>query len=318
MNRIKSNGVLLFLILVFALGWAVQFGCYFLTEPVAILIAQYLISFIPLIAVLLTCKVIRKEETGVGLELRFKQNWKTFFLSWMSTFALVAVCTAFYYFCFKGEYDRNCGYYAQFVPENVTGMGVNPVDFVPLDLLQNFLLAPFYHLLIVFGEEFGWRGYLMTQLEGRFGLKKSLLLAGLISGVWRFPQIVLYGYAYGDGYTGAPFLGLLLFAVYSVAIHIFLSYFYYKTRSIWYSSFAAAVIYSCAPCAMYFLPGDPANTLLGPTITGAVAMVPLAVTAILIFFLSPFGGRARFAPKSSKYEQPDYSRTALFRRGGRH
>ena len=319
MKKIKRNGVLLFLILVFALGWALQFGFYFIKEPVAILIAQYLISYIPLIAVLLTCKVFRKEKTGISMELRFKKTWKTFFLAWMGTFSLVAVCTAFYYFVFRGEYDRNCGYYAQFVPQNVLDMGVNPVDFVPLDLLQNFVLAPFYHLLIVVGEEFGWRGYLMPQLEERFGLKKALLLAGAISGVWRFPQIVLYGYAYGEGYPGAPFLGLLLFVVYSVAIHIFFTYFYYKTQSIWISSFSAGIVYSCAPCALYFLHGDPANTLLGPTITGAVAMVPLVVVSILIFFLSPFGGQARFDPqKNMKYEQPEYSHTALFRRGGKH
>lgn len=313
MEKIKRNGVLLYLILVFALGWALQIGFYFLRNPVMILIAQYLICYIPMIAVLLTCKVFRKENTGISMELRFKKTWKTFFFSWMSTFALVAVCTIFYYFCFPEQYDRNCGYYAQFVPENVTGMGVNPVDFVPLDLLQNFLLAPFYHLLIVVGEEFGWRGYLMPQLEEHFGLKKALLLCGAISGVWRFPMIVLYGYAYGEGYPGAPFLGMLLFVVYSVAIHIFFTYFYYKTQSIWISSFSAAIVYSCAPCALYFLPGDPANTLLGPTITGAVAMVPLVIVAILTFFLSSFGGEAKFEPKAKvrKYEQPEYSRIGL-------
>ena len=54
--------------------------------------------------------------------------------------------------------------------------------------LQTVLLAPILAIVIAFGEEYGWRGYLQTELF-KFGRVRGVLLVGVIWGVWHWPLV---------------------------------------------------------------------------------------------------------------------------------
>lgn len=60
--------------------------------------------------------------------------------------------------------------------------------------------------IIALGEELGWRGYLMPKLQEVMSMPGSLVLGGIIWGLWHAPVIILYGLNYG---TEHPVLGPL-------------------------------------------------------------------------------------------------------------
>ncbi len=92
--------------------------------------------------------------------------------------------------------------------------------FTPVNFLLAF--APFL------GEEYGWRYYLQPLLQKRFGLRKGVLLLGIVWGVWH----VFLDFFY---YT-TPDRGLIMTTnqiITCVTIGIFLAWVYMKTNNIW-------------------------------------------------------------------------------------
>ena len=78
--------------------------------------------------------------------------------------------------------------------------------------LQSVVLAPFIALVIVFGEEYGWRGFLQRRLI-RLGKLRGVLLVGVIWGVWHAPIIAM-----GHNYPGYPVAGIFLMTLYTIAM----------------------------------------------------------------------------------------------------
>jgi membrane protease YdiL (CAAX protease family) len=82
-----------------------------------------------------------------------------------------------------------------------TGVGhfAPPADAPPLPL---WAMAVFVHLLVgavfAFGEEAGWRGYLLPRLTG-LGLAPAMALSGLLHGLWHLPVILLTPLYHADG-----------------------------------------------------------------------------------------------------------------------
>src|SRR6185437_16205499 len=84
-------------------------------------------------------------------------------------------------------------YYAlQFVLNGVFGLGesqlslppglpagMTPQVFVVTAAVQSVLLAPILAIVITFGEEYGWRGYLQTELF-KVGRRRGVLILGVI------------------------------------------------------------------------------------------------------------------------------------------
>jgi membrane protease YdiL (CAAX protease family) len=64
--------------------------------------------------------------------------------------------------------------------------------------VQTVLVGPLLGLLMGFGEEYGWRGYLQSELI-KIGKRRGVLLLGLIWGAWHYPVIWM-----GHNYPGQP------------------------------------------------------------------------------------------------------------------
>lgn len=65
--------------------------------------------------------------------------------------------------------------------------------------------------LLAFGEEYGWRGYFWDRLEGR-GRLGTILVVGVLWGLWHAPLIVVVGFNYPDD-RFAGVVAMILFAV---------------------------------------------------------------------------------------------------------
>jgi uncharacterized protein len=114
----------------------------------------------------------------------------------------------------------------QTLPDNIIllSMGLNTI-----------IIGPFLGILIAFGEEFGWRGYLLPELES-LGRKKAAFWVGIIWGLWHGP-IIWMGY----NYPGQPILGTGMMILYTIVLSYFLSYAVYKAKGIWIAAYLHAL-----------------------------------------------------------------------------
>jgi len=77
--------------------------------------------------------------------------------------------------------------------ELVLGIRTIPRGVIVPDILENFLIRFIGTLIPAFGEEFGWRGYMLPHLVKRYRLRTALLLHALIWWAWHLPVIVDMG-----------------------------------------------------------------------------------------------------------------------------
>lgn len=114
-----------------------------------------------------------------------------------------------------------------------SGMPAEALLFVAA--FQTILISPFLGLIIAFGEEYGWRGYLQGELV-KLGRVKGILLVGIIWGVWHAPVIAM-----GHNYPGYPILGPILMVVYTIFLAYVLGYAVLKSGSVWLAAFLHAL-----------------------------------------------------------------------------
>ncbi len=112
---------------------------------------------------------------------------------------------------------------------------MTPAAFVAVATVQSALVSPFLGLLISFGEEYGWRGFLQSELI-KIGRRRGILLLGVIWGAWHWPVIWM-----GYNFPGEPVLGSLLMVLYGIGLSFLFGYAVLKTGSVWLAAFMHAV-----------------------------------------------------------------------------
>ena len=106
---------------------------------------------------------------------------------------------------------------------------------MPIMALNTVIIGPFLGLIIAFGEEYGWRGYLQTELI-RLGRIRGVFLLGVIWGIWHWPVIWM-----GYNYPGQPVLGSLAMVVFCIILAYFLAYSVFKSQGVWTAAYLHAL-----------------------------------------------------------------------------
>lgn len=101
--------------------------------------------------------------------------------------------------------------------------------------LNTVIIGPFLGLIITFGEEYGWRGYLQTELT-RLGRIRGVFLLGVIWGIWHWPVIWM-----GYNYPGQPILGSIAMVIWCIILACFLAYAVFKSNGIWTAAYLHAL-----------------------------------------------------------------------------
>lgn len=83
---------------------------------------------------------------------------------------------------------------------------------------------------LAFGEEIGWRGFLVPQLYRLHGFTKAALLRGIIWSVWHWP--LMTGGVYGPSTTSLIY-GILCFTVVMTAVSFAFTWFRVRSGSLW-------------------------------------------------------------------------------------
>ena len=152
--------------------------------------------------------------------------------------------------------------------------GFGPAIFLILAAVQSVLLAPILAIVIAFGEEYGWRGYLQSELL-KLGRVRGVLLVGVIWGAWHWPIILM-----GFNYPGYPLLGVLLMTLYTTGLAVVLGYAVLKSGSVLLAAYLHALNNQVTAfiVALGFKPFDPAFSFG----VGIYGIATLAIVALLI------------------------------------
>jgi len=153
-------------------------------------------------------------------------------------------------------------------------LGMSLPLMMTLATIQTLLIGPFLGLLVTFGEEYGWRGYLQTELV-KIGRIKGVFLVGVIWGAWHWPVIWM-----GYNYPGHPWLGSLLMVLFCIGLAYIIGYAVLKTKAVWLAAFLHALVNQSAAYFMgvIYTPTDTANSFG----IGWPGIVVLALIVLLI------------------------------------
>ncbi len=140
-----------------------------------------------------------------------------------------------------------------------------------------------------FGEEWGWRGYLMPKLLEVMSKPAAVVAGGVIWGLWHAP-LTVSGHNFGVDYPLYPWLGILLMCVTCTAENAFLTLLTEKTGSIYPASFYHMVSNNCSLMLFLTLFGSEqavaaANAI--PTIQSylTIMLIPTAILGTVSFIL---------------------------------
>ena len=152
--------------------------------------------------------------------------------------------------------------------------GLSPDTFLILAAVQSVLLAPILAIVITFGEEYGWRGYLQSELF-ELGRVRGVLLVGVIWGAWHWPIILM-----GFNYPGYPLLGVVLMTLYTTGLAVILGYAVLRSGSVLLSAYLHGLNNQVVAfiLALGYRPFDPAFSFG----IGVYGIATLAIVALLV------------------------------------
>ncbi|MFC7166432.1 CPBP family intramembrane glutamic endopeptidase [Halospeciosus flavus] len=206
------------------------------------------------------------------LRLHLRERWRVWLAAWVGPVVLTLLGVGLYFATFPGRFS--------FAPiRELLGpqSPLSPATFVLVQVVQATLLAPVINAVATFGEEFGWRGYLLPKLLP-LGRREAVLVSGVVWGVWHWPVIYM-GYNYGVGYPGAPWTGMLAMVVFAVGVGAFLSWATLRSGSVWPAVVGHGSVNGIGAIGTFLVVGSP-SPLLGPGATGVLVALPWLVVTV--------------------------------------
>jgi membrane protease YdiL (CAAX protease family) len=228
--------------------------------------------FIPLVATLI-CQKSSKEPLlrNVGISWKVNRWW---FFGWLIVPLIPLLTILFTHWTIGLSFN---------VPGETVPLGFmnKPVGMVGITLLSGMVAGVTTNALFAFGEEIGWRGYLLKQFEGKNFLTTSIII-GIIWGLWHAPLILL-----GHNYPQHPQWGVLMMVVMSIPLSFIIQYFRVKSDSVIVAAVMHGTFNALAGMAYIFIDMNNWNDLIDAS-CGLTGICSLLVVAIAIFLFDRY------------------------------
>lgn len=246
---------------------------------------------IPFISVLIVQKLIYKEKISRPLLIIRRPNWWWPFAMIMPI--LLISITALVATLFPGiTLDFSLEYYLSSIDDTASSEIKNlfqTLPFHPLWLIvgQSLIGGITFNAIFAFGEEIGWRGFLLREFL-ELGFWKASILIGVIWGVWHAPLIIFAGH----NYPSAPIMGVIMMIIFCVLTSPILCWVTIRSRSIFPAAFFHGVINGTASLGLMIVAGGNPEFLNG--LTGLAGFIVLLGVNIIIFLLTHNSINARY------------------------
>jgi len=231
-TRLDRRGVFSFLSITFFITYAIEGALILSGFRITRLPAMYgqlvvaAVMWVPALATVLTIRFITREGFAI-VNFRFG-SWKPYVASGL----IVPLCFVLIYGLTwllglgrpHWDVDRYMATLLQARGANIPHMP-SPAIVLPALFMATLGLSPFLNGLFGFGEELGWRGYLLPKLMV-LGKPRAYVLLGIIWGLWHLPLILI-----GFTYPGHPVLGVAAFVVLTITLGIYINELTLRYRS---------------------------------------------------------------------------------------
>lgn len=230
--------------------------------------------------------VVTRAITGEGwanscLRPNFRRSWPLYLAALFLPALAILGGGAIYYLLFPGKFDPSMTYAREELGFVAVGGAMDPWSFIIIQTVRA-IATSLLSILWMFGEEFGWRAYLLQKLMP-LGPRKALLLVGVIWAVWHWPSIFL-GAQYLFGYWGEPVVGPLLFVWYLLPVSTIYGWLTLRSGSVWPAAIAHGVNNACCTLVFWFL-RPPLDVLIGPNAGGIIGSLGWIALALPIFLI---------------------------------
>lgn len=297
----RKEKIAVFLVIEFGLVALCTLPLFLLhTEPAGplMLLISVVFMFLPALTTLIV-KRLSHDSGGLFLQLNMRKAWKQYLLAAFIPGVLEGIGVTLYFLIFPTHFDLSLAYAAQLLTLNgqtaelpqlslpvVIGAGLIVILAAPLVIVNH---------VAAFGEEIGWRGFLLPLLTEELGIQKAVLLNGILWGIAHAP-LVCFGLNYTGDYPGAPWSGILMMVLFATSTGIFLSDLTLKSRSIFPACIAHGAINAIREAPLLICL-DTYNALLGPKPSGLIGMTGFLILGAVI--LAGFAQYSRDAGKQS-------------------
>ena len=286
------NKTTLFLSLTFIISFSLA-GIYtqIVDDPynkTAFTILGVIYMFIPTLCVILVKKVIHKEKLTKDLMISFKIN-KWFFVAWliMPVISFSTVGISLLIFPNITYSPEMTGLINRFefmlTPEQIeqAKKSLEAMPFNPLWMIltEGLLAGITVNAVAGFGEELGWRGFLLKEYKD-LSFFKAALIIGFIWGFWHAPLILM-----GHNYPLHPRIGVLMMIILCILLSVLLIYITIKSRSVIATAIAHGTMNATAGISIMLVNG---GNDLTTGIPGLAGFVTLSIFILLLFIYDYF------------------------------
>lgn len=232
--------------------------------------------FIPFISAIIV-KLINREPLFKDLSISFRIN-RWFFVAWLifpvMTAAIIGVSVLMPWLSFSPEMAGLTERYAEtLTPEALeqlkNQLNSLPENFVLLSIIQGLIAGITINAVAAFGEEAGWRGFLLNEFKDMRFFKTSLII-GFIWGIWHAPLILM-----GHNYPQHPEFGVVMMIIWCILLSPIFIYIRIKSKSVIAAAIAHGTLNAVAGLSIMVISG-------GNDLTSGVTGIPGFIT-LLIF-----------------------------------
>lgn len=160
------------------------------------------------------------------------------------------------------------------------GVALPPVGVIVGAQLAAIPIGALINGIFAFGEELGWRGWLVPALRP-LGTWPALLISGAIWGLWHAP-IILLGYDFGR----SDVVGVLLMVGGCVAWGVLFGWLRLRSASLWPSVLAHGMLNASAGLSLLLSPPHPQLGLVSPL--GASGWIACALVVVVLLLTGQF------------------------------
>jgi len=272
------NRTALFLILTFAISYSIA-GIFKLaggdySDKIGFTVLGIIYMFIPTLSVIIVKKFIHHEQLKSDLLISFKIN-KWFFVAWL-IMPVISFCTVGISLLFPDvSYSPEMtGLIKRFepmmTPEQIQQMKNSletlPVSPVWITLIQGLIAGVTINAIAGFGEELGWRGFLLKEFKEMSFIKATVLI-GFIWGIWHAPLILM-----GHNYPQHPQSGVLMMIILCILLSALFLYVTIKSKSVIASAIMHGTMNATAGISIMLIDGGNDLTVGMPGLAGFIAL----------------------------------------------
>ena len=281
-RKLEIKRLIIYLLFAFGIAWCI-FIAFYLTghrwdgtnQRLETLVGLGMLA--PLIAHVLT-RLITKEGfamTGEGsmmLGISFRdKKWKYYLIAMLLPWLYIEISRVLPLIIKPKLWDNE--YY------KVLEIDKRLIFIYPLIVIIQTTIISFAAL----GEEGGWRGYMMPKLPQLLGLKKAVVVGGIIWGIWHAP-LTCVGHNFGTEYKGFPYVGILLMCLLCIFMGMMLTYVTVKSGSVWPAAILHAVNNGQPSILLFFINKEKYDQIFGIE-AFAFLLIPIAVAGSICLAL---------------------------------